>query len=67
MFKSKAEKIYKFIYENTSDYRPVKKTILLTARTPVQAVKVFNRMAGDKLINIVEFTEIVSKTEESKQ
>ena len=67
MFKSKTEKIYKFVYENTSDYRPAKKTILLTARTPVQAVKAFNRMAGNKLINIVEFTEVVSKTGESKQ
>jgi hypothetical protein len=66
MFKSNSEKIYKFVYENTSNYNPTKKTILLTARTPVQAVKAFNRMAGNKLTNIVEFTEVVSKTEESK-
>lgn len=66
MFKSNSEKIYKFVYENAEDYRRTKKTILLTARTPAQAVKAFNRMAGNKLINIVEFTEIVSKTEESK-
>lgn len=63
MFKSNSEKIYKFVYENAEDYRPTRKTILLTARTPAQAVKAFNRMAGNKLINIVEFTEIVSKTE----
>lgn len=64
MFKSNSEKIYKFVYENTSNYNLAKKkTILLTARTPVQAVKAFNRMAGNKLINIVEFTEVVSKTE----
>ena len=67
MFKSNSEKIYKFVYENASDYRPTKKTTLLTARTPVQAVKTFNRMAGNKLVNIVEFTEVVSKTGESKQ
>lgn len=63
MFKSNSEKIYKFVYENAEGYRPTKKTILLAARTPVQAVKAFNRRAGNKLINIVEFTEVVSKTE----
>ena len=64
MFKSKSEKIYKFVYENESGYCAQRKTILLTACTPVQAVKAFNRMAGDKLVNIIEFIEVVPKTEE---
>lgn len=64
MFKSKSEKIYKFVYETEFGYNPNKKTILLTAYSPVQAVKTFNRMTGNKLVNIVEFIEVVSKTEE---
>lgn len=67
MFKPKSEKIYKFVYETESGYRSDKKTILLTACTPVQAVKTFNRMTGDKLVNIVEFIEVVPKTEEGVQ
>lgn len=66
MFKLKSEKIYKFIYETESGYHSDKKTILLTARDPVQAAKTFNRMTGNKLFNIVEFTEFVCKTEEYK-
>jgi hypothetical protein len=69
-FKSekKTEKIYKFVYEPADmTRRDNKKTMLVTACTPVQAVKKFNNMTKDKLFNIVEFTEIVHKTEESKQ
>lgn len=70
-FKSekKNEKIYKFIYEPTTyaSWKPEKKTMLLTACGPVEAVKKFNKMADDKLYNIVEFTEIVHKTEEVKE
>ena len=65
MFKPKTEKIYKFVYEIEDRWNAQKKTILLTASDPVQAVKAFNRKAGDKLVNIVEFIEVVPKTEES--
>lgn len=68
-FKSekKTEKIYKFVYEEELKWNKEKKTMLLTACTPVQAVKKFNSMTKDKLFNIIEFTEIVHKTEESKE
>ena len=68
-FKSekKTEKIYKFVYEEPSKWDKERKTMLVTACTPVQAVKKFNSMTKDKLFNIVEFTEIVHKTEESKE
>ena len=68
-FKSekKNEKIYKFVYETGRGYGQEKKTMLLTACTPVEAVKKFNKMTGDKLYNIVEFTEVIHKTEESKE
>lgn len=67
-FKSekKTEKIYKFVYETGHGYSLEKKTMLLTACTPVQAVQKFNKMTDNKLVNIVEFTEVVHKTEESK-
>jgi hypothetical protein len=65
MFKAKTEKIYKFVYETGEGYHSTKKTFLLTAHTPVQAVKMFNRMAGNKLVNIIEFVEVVPKTEET--
>ena len=67
MFKPKSEKIYKFIYETGSGYRDEKKTSLVTACNPVQAVKTFNRMAGDKLYNIIEFTEVIHKTDKSEE
>lgn len=63
----KAEKIYKFVYEEPSKWDKERKTMLVTACTPVEAVKKFNSMTKDKLFNIVEFTEIVHKTEESKE
>lgn len=63
----KTEKIYKFVYEAPSGWNNVKKTMLVTAFAPVEAVKKFNKMTGDKLYNIVEFTEIVHKTEENKE
>lgn len=68
-FKSgkKTEKIYKFVYSNPNYYREENKTMLLTACSPVEAVKKFNTMTKDKLFNIVEFTEIVHKTEEVKE
>ena len=67
-FKSekKTEKIYKFVYENKSGFYDNKKTMLLTACTPVEAVAKFNKMTKDALFNIVEFTEVVHKTEENK-
>ena len=66
MFKPKTEKIYKFVYEtNPGRYHSNRYTALFTAYTPVQAVKAFNRRADDKLVNIVEFIEVVPKTEES--
>ena len=61
----KTEKIYKFVYEPDSKWEKERKTMLITACTPVQAVKKFNDMTKDTLFNIVEFTEIVHKTEES--
>lgn len=68
-FKSekKNEKIYKFVYYTGSGYGREKKTMLLTACTPVQAVQKFNKMTDNKLYDIVEFTEVVHKTEESKE
>ena len=63
----KTEKIYKFIYENKSGYYSNRQTMLLTAYTPVEAVKKFNKMTKEKLFNIVEFTEVIHKTEESKE
>lgn len=67
-FKSekKTEKIYKFVYEAPSGWNNEKKTMLVTGRTPVEAVKKFNTMTKDRLYNIVEFTEVIHKTEESK-
>lgn len=66
MFKPMTEKIYKFIYElEPNSYRTTRCTILLTARNPMQAVKAFNNRAGKKLVNIVEFIEVVPKTEET--
>ena len=64
--KPKSEKIYKFIYEAPSGWNNEKKTMLVTGITPVEAVKKFNTMTKNTLYNIVEFTEIVHKTEESK-
>ena len=66
-FKSekKTEKIYKFVYEAPSGWNNEKKTMLVTAYSPVEAVKKFNSMTKNTLYNIVEFTEIVHKTEES--
>ena len=68
-FKSekKTEKIYKFVYEAPSGWNIEKKTMLVTACTPVQAVSKFNSMTKNALYNVVEFTEIVHKTEESKE
>lgn len=63
--KKKTEKIYKFIYEDKSGWNIEKKTMLLTARTPVEAVQKFNSMTKNSLYNIVEFTEVVHKTEEN--
>ena len=67
-FKSekKTEKIYKFVYEAPSGWNTEKKTMLLTAPTPVEAVSKFNNMTKNTLYNIVEFTEIHRKTEENK-
>lgn len=66
MFKPKTEKIYKFIYEtDPGSYRSTRYTALFTACTPVQAVKTFNKIVGNKMVNIVEFIEVVPKTEES--
>ena len=67
-FKSekKTEKIYKFVYGAPSGWNNVKKTMLVTAFAPVEAVKKFNSMTKNTLYNIVEFTEIVHKTEENK-
>ena len=66
--KPKTEKIYKFVYEKENrGYFDQKKTMLLTAHSPVEAVKKFNKMTKDALFNIVEFTEVVHKTEESKE
>lgn len=68
MFKPKTEKIYKFVYEtDPGSYRSNRYTALITAYTPVQAVKEFNKKAGNKLVNIIEFIEVVPKTEESKE
>jgi hypothetical protein len=67
MFKRKPEKIYKFVYNNGSGYRYENKTILLTACDPVQAVQKFNNMAGKTMYNVVEFIEVVHKTEEIKE
>jgi hypothetical protein len=64
IFKSKTEIIYKFVYEFRSGFRDSRKTLLLTARDPVQAVKVFNRMTDNELVNIIEFTEVKPKVEE---
>lgn len=63
-FNSKSEKIYKFVYETKSSYYNNQKTMLLTASSPVQAVKMFNRKAGNELVNIVEFTELVTIVKE---
>ena len=63
----KTEKIYKFVYEAPSSWQPEKKTMLLTACTPVEAVSKFNSMTKNSLYNIVEFTEVVHKTGESKE
>lgn len=63
----KTEKIYKFVYESPSVWNNEKKTMLVTACSPVEAVKKFNTMTKDTLYNIIEFTEIVHKTEESKE
>lgn len=60
-FNSKSEKIYKFVYKEYGDNR----TMLLTACNPTQAVKKFNRMSGYKLYNIVEFTEVIPKNNET--
>ena len=67
MFKFKSEKIYKFVYNSGSGYCDTNKTMLLTACDPVQAVKTFNRMVGNKLYNIVEFTEVLHKTAKSEE
>jgi hypothetical protein len=64
MFKSNNEKIYKFVYKDDFGYHAEKKTMLLTGCTPVQAVKAFNKRAGNKLIDIIEFIEVVPKVEE---
>lgn len=66
IFKPKTEKIYKFVYEFSSGFHDSKKTLLLTARDPVQAVKVFNRMTNNKPVNIIEFTEVKPKVEEDQ-
>jgi hypothetical protein len=42
-----------------------KKTMLLTACNPTQAVKKFNSMADNKLYDIVEFTEVIPKNNET--
>ena len=64
MLNFKPEKIYKFVYEFTSGFHDSRKTLLLTARDPVQAVKTFNHMTDNKLVNIIEFTEVKPKVEE---
>lgn len=61
-FNSKSEKIYKFVYIQYGD----KKTMLLTACNPTQAVKKFNTMTDNKLYDIAEFTEVIPKKEGSK-
>ena len=58
MFNLKPEKIYKFVYEDKRGFNPVRCTMLITASDPVKAVKEFNRRAGDKLYNIIEFTQM---------
>ena len=58
MFNLKPEKIYKFVFEDARRYDPDKGTMLIVARDPVRAVKEFTRRAGDKLYNIIEFTQI---------
>ena len=64
--KPKTEKIYKFVYDSGSGYYSSdKKTVLLTACDPVQAVKQFNKMMDSKPVNITEFTEVKHKVEES--
>ena len=63
----KTEKIYKFVYEEPSNWDKERKTMLVTACSPVGAVKKFNSMTKGKLFNIVEFTEIIHKVEESKE
>lgn len=58
------EKIYKFVYKLRSDYRfEPERTMLLTARDPVVAVKMFNRKCGNVLVEVVEFTEVQPKGE----
>lgn len=58
MFNLKPEKIYKFVFEDAHRYDSAKYTMLITASDPVKAVKEFNRRAGDKLYNIIEFTQM---------
>lgn len=58
------EKIYKFVYKLKSDYRfEPERTILLTARDPVAAVKTFNHKCGNVLVDVVEFIEVMPKGE----
>ena len=61
----KTEKIYKFVYEEPSKWNSNRKTMLVTACSPVEAVKKFNKITGDNLLNIIEFTEIHYKVEEN--
>lgn len=57
-FKPKAKKIYKFVYEHISGNSFSRKTHLVTACDPVQAVKTFNRTVKTESFDLIEFTEV---------
>ena len=58
----KEEKIYKFVYRVSWRYGYSNdESLLLTARDPVAAVRLFNKKIGHILVDIKEFVEITPK------
>lgn len=61
------EKIYKIVYrvKGLHGYGD-DRTILLTARDPAAAIKIFNSKCEDNLVDIKEFIEVTVKGDDSK-
>lgn len=63
--KSKNEKIYKFVYQSKCGWDTKQNTLLLTASSPVEAVRKFNEKTSKaESVNIIEFTKLDCKMEE---
>ena len=58
----KKEKLYKIVYEPGAYYTK-EKTLIVVATDPVRAMKKFYNIVNEGVRNIIEFIEIVPKTE----